>query len=93
MDVSAPLAVIASVRQIAGSVDGIAEIEKCRIRKSGLHLAMDIHVLVNGELAVRRGHEIAGQVKRRLLDSQHRIADVTVHIEPAATVKSGNATA
>ena len=82
MDVSAPPAVIASVRELAGTVDGVVEIEKCRIRKSGLHLVMEIHVLVDGELTVRRGHDIAGQVKRRLLDSQHRINDVTVHIEP-----------
>ena len=82
MDVSAPPAVIASVKELAGAVDSVVEIEKCRIRKSGLHLTMDIHVLVDGALTVRCGHEIAGQVKRRLLESQHRINDVTVHIEP-----------
>jgi divalent metal cation (Fe/Co/Zn/Cd) transporter len=67
---------------LAGTVDGVVEIEKCRIRKSGLHLTMDIHVLVDGALTVWRGHDIAGQVKRRLIESQHRINDVTVHVEP-----------
>ena len=55
MDVSAPPAVIASVRALAGTVEGVVEIEKCRIRKNGLHLAMDIHVLVDGALTVWRG--------------------------------------
>ena len=43
----------------------------------------DIHVVVDGELSVRRGHDIAHEVKDRLLTSPHRINDVTVHVEPA----------
>ena len=57
-------------------------IDKCRVRKVGLHLALDIHVVVAGDLTVRRGHEIAHAVKDCLLESAHRINDVTVHIEP-----------
>jgi divalent metal cation (Fe/Co/Zn/Cd) transporter len=45
---------------------------------------MDIHVRVDGDLTVREGHEIAHQVKDQLLASQHRINDVTIHIEPAS---------
>ena len=69
---------------LAADVEGVVDIEKCRIRKIGLHLGLDIHVVVDGELSVRRGHHIAHQVKDRLLSSPHRINDVTVHIEPAA---------
>ena len=65
-------------------------IEKCRIRKLGLHLALDIHVVVDGDLSVRRGHEIAHRVKDRLQASQHRINDVTVHIEPARSEAAGS---
>ena len=70
------------VRKLAASVDGVVEIEKCRVRKSGLHLALDIHVVVDGDLSVRRGHAIAHEVEAKLRASQHRINDVTVHIEP-----------
>jgi cation diffusion facilitator family transporter len=82
MDASAPAEIVGLVRRIAGGVEGVAEIEKCRIRKSGLHLSMDIHVAVDGGLSVDRGHAIAHQVKDRLLESQQRINDVSVHIEP-----------
>ena len=82
MDASVPPEVVGFVRSIAAGVEGVAGIEKCRIRKQGLHLAMDIHVKVNGDSSVWRGHEIARRVKDRLLDLQHRINDVTVHIEP-----------
>ena len=82
MDASVPAEIVAQVRRLAADVDGVVDIDKCRIRKTGLHLALDIHVVVDGGLSVRRGHEIAHQVKDRLLQSQHRINDVTVHIEP-----------
>jgi len=84
MDASVPADVIALVKSIALEVEGVVDVEKCRIRKSGLHLAMDIHVVVDGDLTVRRGHTIAHRVKDRLLASELRINDVSVHIEPAS---------
>lgn len=83
MDASVAPALIASIKSIAAQVEGVAGVEKCRIRKSGLYLSMDIHVMVDGHLSVHEGHAIGHQVKDRLLASQHRIGDVTVHIEPA----------
>jgi divalent metal cation (Fe/Co/Zn/Cd) transporter len=82
MDASVPPEVVGFARAIAGGVPGVLGIEKCRIRKSGLHLSMDIHVIVSGDLTVRRGHAIGHEVKDRLLASRYRINDVTVHIEP-----------
>lgn len=100
MDVAAPPKVVASIRAIAAEVPGVIGIEKCRIRKHGLHLAMDIHVTVDADLSVRLGHEIAHMVKDRLFGSKYRINDVTVHVEPflmpIMEIKSnpgGNATA
>jgi cation diffusion facilitator family transporter len=82
MDAAVSPEIVAAVRRIAAGVEGVADIEKCRVRKVGLHLALDIHVVVDGELSVRRGHDIAHRVKDRLLASPHPINDVIVHIEP-----------
>jgi divalent metal cation (Fe/Co/Zn/Cd) transporter len=70
------------IRAVAIKVDGVFDIEKCRIRKSGLHRLIDIHVEVDGNLPVWKGHEIAHRVKDALLASEHGVADVLVHIEP-----------
>lgn len=70
------------IRAVAKKVDGVFDIEKCRIRKSGLHRLIDIHVEVDGNLPVWKGHEIAHRVKDALLASEHGVADVLVHIEP-----------
>lgn len=71
------------IRAIAGGVVGVAAIEKCRVRKSGLGLCMDIHVEVDGRITVSEGHAIAHRVKDALTASELRIADVVVHIEPS----------
>lgn len=84
MDASVSAEVVSAVRSLASGVDGVVAIDKCRVRKVGLHLALDIHVVVRGELTVREGHDIAHAVKDCLVRSPHRINDVTVHIEPAA---------
>jgi cation diffusion facilitator family transporter len=82
MDTSVEPELLAEVKALAAGVDGVLAIEKCRIRKSGLALAMDIHVIVDGDISVRQGHQIAHEVKDRLLGCGKRIEDVTVHIEP-----------
>ena len=82
MDAAVPHETVRRVRETAAKVEGVRAIEKSRIRKVGLHLAVDIHVIVDGNMSVRDGHRIAHMVKDRLLTSQIGISDVTVHIEP-----------
>jgi cation diffusion facilitator family transporter len=82
MDAAAPADIENQVRKIAAGVEGVTAIEKCRIRKSGTSLLMDIHVEVPGTISVLEGHAIGHAVKERLMASELRIADVAVHIEP-----------
>jgi cation diffusion facilitator family transporter len=82
MDAAVPTEIENQIRQIASSIEGVTEIEKCRIRKSGLGYHMDIHVVVNGDLSVSRGHLIGHEVKSALIESEHPINDIVVHIEP-----------
>lgn len=82
MDGAASDEIEAQIRNIASDVDGVIDIEKCRIRKSGLSLLMDIHVVVHGGISVREGHYIGHEVQKRLTESDLQITDVAVHIEP-----------
>src|ERR1043166_7857944 len=74
---------IRSIRQAATSVPGVVEVEKCRARKMGLDFYVDLHVGVDGNMSVHEGHEIAHRVKSAIQQSDSRVADVLVHIEPA----------
>ena len=49
----------------------------------GLSFYVDLHVRVNARITVREGHDIAHKVKRAIQETDGRIADVLVHIEPA----------
>ena len=75
MDASLPEAIVDDIREIARRVDGVAGIDMCRVRKSGLGLWVDIHVEVHGDMTVRDGHEIAHRVKDALLASKHNVMD------------------
>jgi cation diffusion facilitator family transporter len=83
MDAAPDPKVEQAVRALAGAVPGVVSLDKCFIRKYGYHFLVDIHVRVDGALTVHRGHEIAHAVKRALRDSDLKIHDVLVHIEPS----------
>ena len=74
---------VAEIRAIAGGDPDVVQIEKCRVRKAGLGLLLDIHVQVPGDLSVREGHAIGHRVQDRLMGSELPIEDVVVHLEPA----------
>ena len=80
---TAPRKIVKSVCSVASSVPGVLEVEKCRARKMGLDFYVDLHVGVDGNMSVHEGHEIAHRVKSAIQQSDSRIADVLVHIEPA----------
>jgi cation diffusion facilitator family transporter len=74
------------IRSVASSVPGVVEVEKCRARKMGLDYYVDLHVGVDGNISVHEGHEIAHRVKSAIQQSDSRVADVLVHIEPAGNI-------
>jgi cation diffusion facilitator family transporter len=84
LDAAPPAKFVEQVRQLALSDREVRAVEKCRIRKSGTSYFVEIHLQVDGKLSVEQGHQIGGRVRSRLRESELRIADVHVHIEPFA---------
>jgi cation diffusion facilitator family transporter len=83
MDTAPRGTIVDLVRDAASSVDGVVRIDKSIVRKMGLSFYVDLHVEVDGSISVREGHHIAHAVKQAIRNSDPRIADVLVHIEPA----------
>lgn len=73
---------IAHIRQIATTVDGVIDTEKCHVRKTGMTYFVDLHLTVDGQITVAEGHEIAHRLKDTLQQHIPEIADVLIHIEP-----------
>ena len=83
LDTAPPGEIVSSVREAAAAVPGVREIDKCLVRKMGLEFYVDLHVGVDEDITVRAGHSIAHMVKDAIRQTDPRIADVLVHIEPA----------
>lgn len=83
MDAAPTTDIESAIRDTAGGVHGVMGLEKCRIRKMGLAYYVDLHVTVEGRIAVREGHEIAREVRAKILAAHPNVADVLVHIEPS----------
>jgi len=83
MDTAPRGKIIKAICGVASSVPGVVELEKCRARKMGLDFYVDLHARVDGKISVAEGHEIAHRVKAAIQQSNPRVADVLVHIEPA----------
>jgi cation diffusion facilitator family transporter len=82
LDTAPPAQVVHKVRDVAIKVENVMSIDKCFVRKMGFDYFVDIHVLVDANLPVHKGHEIAHKVKDELMKEYSNISDVLVHIEP-----------
>ncbi|MBN1781797.1 cation transporter [bacterium] len=72
----------ALISEIAMSVDGVREAHAIRTRKFGSHIHVDMHILVDPDMTVRKGHQISEDVKIALIDQGPEVMDVVVHLEP-----------
>jgi cation diffusion facilitator family transporter len=74
---------IEQIRVVGNEIENINLIEKCNVRKSGMRYWVDVHVHVDGNMSVYDGHDIAHQLKAKLIEEFPQIEDVLVHIEPS----------
>ncbi len=72
----------AQVREIALTVDGVADTDKCHVRKMGLEFVVDLQIRVDGNLTVTQGHDISHLVKDKLIASNLGISTAWIHVEP-----------
>ena len=70
------------IKKIVLDVDGVKDVHAIRIRKLGLNLCIDLHILVDPDISVRTGHNISEEVKNSLIEEGPEVMDVVVHIEP-----------
>jgi cation diffusion facilitator family transporter len=82
MDQAPDPKIVGQIRDLASGVGGVANVEKCFVRKAGHLLFVEMHVEVDPEMTVRRSHEIAHDVKDKVREQMPAVSDVLVHIEP-----------
>jgi cation diffusion facilitator family transporter len=85
MDTMPDESLIDVVREVACTVPAVRGVEKCYARKTGFQYHVDLHLEVDPEMSVRESHEIATAVRKKIRNKLDWVADVLVHVEPAAT--------
>jgi len=76
------------IRKQSLEVSGVLATDKCFVRKIGMDYIIDLHAVVDPNLSVKEGHDIAHALKDHLILTLNNISNVFVHIEPFDTSKS-----
>lgn len=68
--------------EAACSVNGVRNVEKLQLRRSGLGFYVDLHVQADPAISLEDAHEIAAKVKYAILGAIPSAVNVLVHMEP-----------
>ena len=82
MEQSLPDEVEKEILQLAASVDRVSKPHDLRTRRIGNHYAIEMHILMDGNLPLREAHEKASEVERLLREHYGAETHVAVHVEP-----------
>ncbi len=74
--------IVARMLHEARDVEGVRQVHDLRARHSGPQIFAEVHIVVDPNLTVRAGHDIAREVKYRLLDHFEDITRVIIHVDP-----------
>ncbi|MCB2230104.1 cation diffusion facilitator family transporter [bacterium] len=75
----------------AEQVPGVLQVHDLKARHSGPSILVEMHVVVSGGITVYEGHEIAREVRLRLLEDMDPVAEVLVHLDPESEMKQEGA--
>lgn len=73
---------IDQIRVLSIQVTGVVATEKCQVRKVGMRYFIDLHIIVDGDISVREGHDIAHALKDKLMHELPELANILIHVEP-----------
>ena len=90
LDKGASTAELDAIRKISMAIEVVMGVHGIRTRFHGTWLVVDIHIFVDGTATVTCGHDIATEVKERLMNKGPHVGDVMVHVEPWEEEHSDN---
>lgn len=79
---SLPDEVEQEILQLAASVEGVEEPHDLRTRRIGNHYAIELHILMDGNVPLLVAHDKASEVEERLRKRYGEQTHVVVHVEP-----------
>jgi len=82
MEQSLPDAVEDEILRLAASVPGVSTPHDLRTRRIGNHYAIELHIMMDGDMSLREAHDKATEVEDTLKGHYGQDTHVAVHVEP-----------
>ena len=82
MEQSLPDSVESEILQLAASVPGVTEPHELRTRRIGNHYAIELHILMDGNITLKEAHDKASEVEDVLRQHYGEETHIAVHVEP-----------
>ena len=82
MEHSLPDDVEDEILRLAASVSSVEEPHDLRTRRIGNHYAIEMHILMDGNISLHEAHDKASEVEQLLRDRYGEETHVAVHVEP-----------
>ena len=68
--------------ELVKSIPGVAKPHNLRTRRIGNHYAIEIHIMMDGNITLREAHDKATEVENVLKNQYGNETHVVVHVEP-----------
>ena len=75
--------IVDEIRHAVNHTTGVKDVSEVRVRWLGHRLHAEVNVAVEPQLSVEDGHEIAREVRHRLLHELIYLSNATIHVDPA----------
>ena len=82
IDVGVPTEIRKKIRACARKIEGVLQVHDIRTRYVSSSIQVDLHIVVDGSITVREGHDIADKVKHQIITEIQEVIDVIVHVDP-----------
>jgi len=82
MEKSLPEEVENEILEIVRSVPEVSDPHELCTRRIGNHYAIELHILMDGDLSLKAAHDKATEVEQRLIERYGEETHVAVHVEP-----------
>ena len=70
------------ITELALGIPGVKSVRNIKIRKYGIFLVVDCVIVVDPQITVDEGHNLATLVKERIMEAKDNIKEVFIHVSP-----------
>ncbi|MGM0472132.1 MAG: cation diffusion facilitator family transporter [Bacillota bacterium] len=74
------------IEEIIRTTDQVLDLQNLKIRTHGPNYCVDVRIIVDDQLSVTEGHEVAVEVKKRVKDWSDNVQEVLVHVDPKGVI-------